>query len=161
MSGTGLLCVGIVILTGLVGIVLPVLPGALLVIGAILVWAYQVGSWISWLTFAVAAAFIVVSQIAKYVVPGRRLAAGRVPRRTLIAGTAAGIVGFFVVPVLGLPLGFVLGVYVVERARLGPHAPAWVSTKSALRAVGLSLLIELAGTLVAAGIWLTAAVLTT
>ena len=37
-------------------------------------------------------------------------------------GGACGVVGFFVVPVVGLFLGFVLGVYVAERRRLGRRA---------------------------------------
>lgn len=160
MTGSETALVGLVIVVGLVGIVLPVLPGAALVFGAILGWAYAIGTWASWATFAVAAAVLIGSQVGKYVVPGRRLAAGHVPRSTLLAGTLAAIVGFFVVPVVGLPLGFLLGIYVVERGRLGRHAAAWPSTKSALRAVGLSLLIELAGALVAAGIWVVGAVLT-
>lgn len=160
MSASGEVLVGLVILIGLVGIVLPVLPGAVLVLGAILVWAYAVGTWVGWATFAVAVAVILVSQVGKYVVPGRRLAADEVPRRTLLAGSLLGIIGFFVVPVIGLPLGFVLGVYAVERARLGAHARARRSTKAALRAVGLSLLIELLGAQIAAGSWLVVAVLT-
>ena len=35
-----------------------------------------------------------------------------------------GIVGFFVVPVVGLLLGFVLGVYLAELARLGGRGVA-------------------------------------
>jgi len=159
MSPAGEAAIGLVLLVGLVGIVLPGVPGALLVLGAILVWAYQVGSWLGWVTFAVAAALIAVSQVGKYVVPGRRLAAENMPRGTLLAGAVTGIVGFFVVPVVGLPLGFVLGVYVAQRARHRQHSAALSSAKSAVRAVGLALLIELIGALVAAGSWLVVVVL--
>ena len=62
---------------------------------------------------------------------------------------ALGVVGFFVVPVVGLFVGFVLGVYLAERRRVG-GAAAWPSTKEALRAVGLSILIELAAGVLAA-----------
>lgn len=160
MTSTGLLVVGLVILLGLFGVVLPVLPGVILVLGAILFWAVAVGTTTAWSVFAAAALVIVVTQVAKYVLPGRRLAASGVPSSTLMVGALVGIVGFFVVPVVGLFLGFVLGVYGAEYQRLGSHASAWPSTKVALRAAGLSLAIELLGALVAAGIWLTA-VLTT
>ena len=66
--------------------------------------------------------------------------------------SALGVVGFFVVPVVGLFLGFVLGVYLAERRRLGA-AGAWPSTKASLRAVGLSILIELVAGVLAAGTW--------
>ena len=38
MTGTELV-VGLVILAGLVGIVVPVMPGSILILGAVLVWA--------------------------------------------------------------------------------------------------------------------------
>lgn len=158
MSPAGDLLVALVILVGLVGIVLPVLPGVVLVFAAILVWAYQVGTTGAWLAFGVATALLVISQVVKYVVPGRRLAAGGVPSSTLLVGALTGIVGFFVVPVVGLPLGFVLGVYVVELARIGDLTRAWQATKTAIRAVGLSIAIELSGALFAAGVWLVAAI---
>jgi uncharacterized protein YqgC (DUF456 family) len=149
------LIIGIAILVGTVGVVVPVIPGALLVLGAILVWAFQLNNPTGWVTFAVAAAAIGLSQVAKYVVPGRRMQVAGVPNRTILIASLAGIVGFFVIPIVGLFVGFVLGAYVAERHRLGPE-PAWPSTKLALRAVGLSILIELTGCLLAAGVWLTA-----
>jgi uncharacterized protein len=65
-------------------------------------------------------------------------------------------VGFFVVPVVGLPLGFVLGIFLAERMRLGSSALARPSTAHALRAAGWSVLIELGTGLLMAGTWLTA-----
>ncbi len=55
-------------------------------------------------------------------------------------------------PVVGLFVGFVLGVYLAERTRLG-SASAWPSTKASLRAVGLSILIELLFGVLAATAW--------
>ncbi len=159
MSIAGLVVVALVILVGLVGIVVPVLPGVLLVIGSIFVWALLVGTAVGWLTFGVAAALVLVSQIAKYVVPTRRLSSGGVPRSTMLLGAVAGVIGFFVIPFVGLPVGFVLGLYVAELARLGRHNAAWRSTMQALRAIGLATVIELVGALLASGVWLAAVVL--
>ena len=48
-----------------------------------------------------------------------------------------------------------LAKYVLShRVWLGPHAAAWRSTREALRAMGLSILIELTATALAAGAWL-------
>lgn len=153
------LLVALVIAVGLVGIVLPVLPGTLLILGAVLVWATSDGSGTAWAVFAVATTLLVVGSIVKYAVPGRSMRAAGVPTRTLVAGGLLGIVGFFVVPVVGLVLGFVGGVYLSEQQRLG-GAPARRSTVTALRAVGLSLLIELAAALLAAVVWAVGVVLT-
>jgi uncharacterized protein len=156
MSDLGLVIVALAIATGIVGVVVPVLPGALLAWAAIAVWALAVGSTTAWAVFVVATLVIGGAQIVKLLVPGRRLRAAGVPRRSIFAGLALAGVGFFVIPVVGFFIGFPLGVYVEERRRLGPHAPAWHSTRQALRAIGLSILIELSATVLAAAAWLAA-----
>ncbi len=87
--------------------------------------------------------------VVKYAVPGRRLRTAGVPGRTLVAGAVLGVVGFFVVPVIGLVLGFVLGIYLSELQRVGYDA-AGPATRHALRAVGLSVRDRVAAALVAA-----------
>ena len=82
----------------------------------------------------------------KYVVPGRRLKENEIPTSTLLLGGVLGVVGFFVIPVIGLVVGFVLGVYLAELNRVGVDR-AWPATMHALKAVGLSILIELVASL--------------
>jgi uncharacterized protein YqgC (DUF456 family) len=108
---------------------------------------------------ALATVVIGGAQVVKVLVPGRRLRDAGVAKRSIVAGVMLAVVGFFVVPVVGLFIGFPLGVYLEERRRLGEHVSAWRSTREALRAMGLSIVIELSGTVIAAGAWL-AAVLT-
>ncbi len=151
--------VAIAIAVGLAGIIVPVLPGSVLVLGAILVWALQVGTGAAWVVFGIATTFLVVGTIVKYAVPGRRLKASGVPSTTLLMGAAVGVVGFFVIPVIGLFVGFVAGVYAAERGRVGA-AEAWPSTKHALKAVGLSILIELVAGMLAAATWVVGAIVT-
>lgn len=143
---------GLVILVGLVGIVLPVLPGTLLIAVALVGWAIAVGGSTAWTVTGIGLAVLAVGTVVMYLVPGRRLKAAGVPGRTILIGVAAGVVGFFVIPVIGLLLGFVAGVYIAESARLGPDR-AWPSTKHALLAVGLSIAIELTAGLLATAVW--------
>lgn len=154
MSDLGLVLVGLAIATGLVGVVVPVLPGALLVWAAIAVWALAVGGATAWAVLVVATLAIGGAQVVKVLVPGRRLRDAGVPRRSIVAGVVLAVVGFFVIPVVGFFVGFPLGVYLEERRRLGRHTAAWQSTREALRAMGLSILIELTATVLAAGAWL-------
>lgn len=146
------LLVGLVILVGLVGIVVPVLPGSILILGAVLVWTVSDGSGTAWTVFALATTLLVAGAIVKYVIPGRGLRASGVPNRTIVFGGLLGIVGFFVVPVIGLVIGFVLGVYLSEVRRVGRHL-AWPSTVAAMKAVGLSIFVELVAGFLAAGVW--------
>jgi hypothetical protein len=53
-------------------------------------------------------------------------------------------------------IGFPIGVYLSELQRQRDHAAAWTSTKHALRETGVSILIELVGTSLAAAVWLIA-----
>lgn len=156
MVATDLL-IGLAIAVGLVGIVVPVLPGSVLVLAAILVWAVLAGTATGWTVFAVATLLLAAGAIVKYAVPGRRLKADGVPNSTLLYGGVLGVVGFFVIPVVGLLIGFVLGVYLAELRRVGREL-AWPTTRSALRAVGVSILIELGAGLLAALTWLVGAI---
>jgi uncharacterized protein len=151
--------VALVIAVGIIGVVVPILPGSILVGGAIVVWAFQVGGATAGSVAAVTVVLLLAGAVVKYAVPGRRLKASGLPNRTLLIGALVGIVGFFVVPVVGLVLGFVLGVYGAERARVGAEL-AWPSTKAALRAVGLGILIELAAAVLAAAVWVAGVALT-
>ena len=158
MSPTEVL-VALAILVGLVGVIVPILPGLVLVLAAILVWAISEGSATGWTVFAVAAVLIVAGSVVKYAVPNRRLKTTGIPSSTTWFGVAVGVVGFFVIPVIGLFIGFVLGVYLAEYRRVGGTA-AWPSTKESLRAVGVSILIELAAGVLAALVWVAGVVAT-
>ena len=151
--------VALVIAVGLVGILVPILPGSILVVAALLVWAWQVGGATAWIVFAAAATILAAGTVVKYLVPNRRLKDAGIPASTQWIGAGLGIVGFFVVPVVGLFLGFVLGVYLAEYRRVGSVA-AWPSTKHALRAVGLSILIELVAGVVATLVWVAGVIAT-
>ena len=102
----------------------------------------------------VASGAAAVGFVVKYLVPSRRLNDRGVPNSTTLVGGVLGVVGFFVVPVVGAPLGFVLGVYLAEWARLRAHSLAWRSTRTALGAVGLAMLIELTAVALMAGVWM-------
>jgi uncharacterized protein len=159
VDDAGLVLVGVAIAVGLAGVLLPVVPGLLLCWGAVLVWALVERTAVAWTVLTVATALFAVSQVVKYLVPGRRLRSAGVPWGSLAAGGVLGVVGFFVIPVVGMVLGFVGGVYGAERLRLRTHAAAWPSTVRALQAVGLSVLIELGAGLLIAATWLAAVLL--
>ncbi|GEM35189.1 DUF456 domain-containing protein [Nocardia neocaledoniensis] len=159
MSVWGEVIVGLVILVGLVGVIVPILPGIILIFAAIAVWAFMTGGAAAWTVFAIATIALVISGIVKYTWPGRRMREAGVSNRALLVGAILGVVGFFVIPVVGLFIGFVLGVYLAELYRLKTNELAWPATVHALKGVGLSMLVELFGALLASGVWLTGAIL--
>ncbi|WP_369070480.1 DUF456 domain-containing protein [Kineococcus terrestris] len=166
MGDPGLVLVALAVAVGIVGVVLPVLPGTLLVAAATLVWALVTGG-AAWWWWAGVVAVLVAGQVAMYLVPGRRMTRAGIRTRSLLLGGLLGVVGFFVVPVLGLVLCFVLGVFLAELARAtrpaagtggsGALRPAVASTVVALKNVGLSILIEGSAALLAALVWVAGA----
>ena len=151
----GTLLVALVMLVGLVGIVVPVLPGTALVLGAGVAWALLVeddgvGRWV---VLLVMTALFTVGLVLKYLLPGRRLA-GDLPRATLLLATVGAVVGFFLLPPLGLLLGGMVGTYVAEARRLGVGPEARRSTVRVLKAVGLGVLAELVAGVLMVATWL-------
>ena len=130
-------------LVGTVGIVVPVLPGLFVVWGATLVWAFERQDGPGWVVFAISTALYAVGLVAQYLVPGRRMKTAGVDGVIVAVALVVAVVGFFVVPVVGGPLGFVLTIYVLELVKHRSHAPAWRATSQAIRAVALNIGIEL------------------
>lgn len=135
---------GLAVLVGLVGIVLVFLPGIALQVIAVFVWAFEESTAVAWVVLSVVVVLAATATVLKYSFPGRRLKEEGVPGWVLLVAVGGAIVGFFIIPVIGAPIGFVLAVYVFERLRRG-RARAWPSTKTALKAVLTSTGIELAG----------------
>jgi uncharacterized protein YqgC (DUF456 family) len=150
---------GLAVLAGLVGTVLVVVPGLLVVWGAVLVWALLEDNPWRWVVLGVATVLLAASTVLKYLLPSRRLSESGVPGWSIAVAGLAGVVGFFVVPVVGFFLGFVLGLLGVELVRLQDWSAAWPATRKALGAVGLSVAIELFAGLLIAATWLAAVVL--
>lgn len=147
------LLVGLAILVGLAGTIVPILPGALLVAAALVVWAVITGGTTAWAVAIGALALVAAGQLLKYLIPGRQLKASGVPSWVLFAGAAGGIIGFFIIPVVGLIVGFIAGVFLAEAARLKTFTGVWPTTMQAMKSAGWSVLIEFGTCLLAAAVW--------
>lgn len=145
---------GLAIAVGVVGVFVPVLPGLLLCWLGVLGWAlFTDAGWGRWLVLAIVTVVALAATAAKYAFPGARLKQAGVPNLSLFIGGVLGIVGFFVIPVVGLPLGFVLGIFLAEWLRQRQAGPAWRATRQALAAVGLAMIIEMAAAIIIFVIW--------
>jgi len=134
---------GLIILVGLVGIVVPVLPGLILVTATVVVWALVVQQGVGWAVLVITLALATAGWLLQYILPARRMQTYGVPNRTLLIGGVAGVVGLFVMPPVGLVAGFVLGVFGAEYARLRDPHRAWPSAVQALKAALISYGVEL------------------
>ena len=133
---------GLAYAIGLTGIIVPILPGTITIVIATLVWAIVVGGWPAWIAFGIVLVLGAAGMTTSYVLTGRRLHAAEVPMWPIYVAIAAAIVGFFVIPLLGLPIGFLLGLYVAESLRQKDAKKGLDSTLVALKALGTGILIE-------------------
>ena len=133
---------GLAYIVGLAGIVVPVLPGTITLVIATLIWAIVVGGWPAWLAFGLVLVFGAIGMTTSYVLTGRRLHAAEVPMWPIYVAIASGIVGIFVIPFLGLPIGFLLGLYIAEAVRQKDWKKGLTSAGIAIKALGIGIMIE-------------------
>lgn len=153
-----LLLVGLVLLLGLCGVLVPGVPGSWLVWAGVLWWALKATEPVSWWILVGATLAMFLSQVVRWALPPRRLrASGATPRMGVYAGAGA-LLGFFLIPVLGTIPGFIGGIYLYERRRLGRHREAKAALRTTMRSGGSSVLAELFTCLLIAGAWLGAVI---
>ena len=148
-----LLLVGLVILLGLCGVLIPGVPGSWLVWAAVMWWALKDPQPLAWIVLMGATVALFLSQVVRWALPPRRLReSGATPRMGVYAGLGA-LLGFVVLPVIGAIPGFMGGIYLCERLRLGRHGEARAALRTAMRSGGSSVLTELFTCLLIAGAW--------
>ena len=99
-----------------------------------------------------------VGTYLKYSMPRRQLLRSRVSTRALVSAIVVAVIGFFAIPVIGAPIGFVATIYLFEWQRLRPE-PAWPATKAALNGIAISIGVELATGAMIASLWIGALLL--
>ncbi|MFS8197524.1 DUF456 domain-containing protein [Streptomyces sp. CWNU-52B] len=158
MQAWELLLVGVVLLLGLSGVLVPGTPGSWLVWAAVLWWAFEDPRALTWGVLVGATATLLVARVIRWRLPPRRLRASGVTSRMAVYAGVGALLGFFLVPVLGAIPGFLGGAYLTERLRLGGHREAVISVRTVLRRGGTSVLVELFACLLVAGAWLGAVI---
>ncbi len=128
---------------GLLGTFLPLVPGLTLVWAAALVYGVVHGFGdFGVVAFSIITVLALLGLAAGFVFPSKRAGSAGASRLSIAIGVAAGLVGFFVVPIVGLPLGAALGIYFAEIARQGSSEQAWESTRATLVGMGWALVAQ-------------------
>lgn len=137
------------LITGAVFIVLPVLPGSLVIVGSLLLWGLLIGGTTGWVAAIIGILLTLIGWSMSLILTGRVMKKEDIPRAPILAALACGLVGLFLLPPLGLPIGFAAGLFFVEAMRRdwdwkGAGSASWET----LKAVGAGMLLEigLAGT---------------
>ncbi len=144
---------GILLAVGVIGTVYPVLPGSMLVLGTLLAWAWILGSTASWTMGIIAMAFAAIGWSASALLTGRNLKKQQIPNQTILVAVVCGVVGMFLIPVVGLFVGFGVGLLGMEFARRKDFNQALRASGSALKATGIGILVEFGMAAIASSIW--------
>ncbi len=151
----GVVLVAAVMAVGLAGVIVPVLPGTMLIWAAGLVFGVIDGFHGSaWLFFGLMTLLMAAGTVGKYALPHRAGVSGGAPRASIVQAVALGVVGFFVLPVVGLPVGVAAGFLLAEHRRLGDWSVAWSATKRVLAGFGLGVLVELSAGIAMILLWI-------
>ena len=145
--------VGLAMAVGIAGTLLPVVPGVGLIWAAAVVFGLAEGfGFIGWAAMALITALGAAGLIAGVRMPQRAAAAGGIGWRGQVMAFALAVVGFFVIPVAGAPIGFVVGIYLAARAR--DRNEAWSITKRTLRSLVLAAGLQFVAAIAMALTWL-------
>src|SRR5262245_4517847 len=105
MSGAEIL-LGLAMLVGLIGVLVPVLPGLLLIVAAALGWLLlERPGPIGWAAFALIVGVGLLGMAAPAWISGRRANAAGLPGWVMLAGVVGAVAGFFLIPVVGALVG--------------------------------------------------------
>jgi len=144
---------GLLLVVAAVGTVYPILPGSWLAIGALLGWGWILGSGASWTAAILGMAIAGVGWAASAVLTGRNLQRQRIPKGSIAVALACAIVGMFLIPIVGLFVGFGLGLFLSEFARRKDFGAAMRASGSALKATGIGILVEFGCAALASSVW--------
>jgi uncharacterized protein YqgC (DUF456 family) len=145
---------GILLAVAVFGSVYPVLPASLVALVTLIVWGWVLGSAASWTAAVIGALLICVGWSARALLTGRMLKKRHIPRGSILVAVLAGVVGMFVIPLVGLFVGFAAGLFVSEYVRQGDFQSALRSSVEALKATGVGMLVEFGTVSLAASVWM-------
>jgi uncharacterized protein YqgC (DUF456 family) len=148
---------GLLMLAGLVGTIIPYFPGVPLILAGALLWAlFGDAGAAGWAIMVVLALIGGAGMVLGVVLPLRTAAGHNAPRWVLALGLLGVVVGFFVIPVVGALIGGPLAILLAELYRMRDLDEAVRSTVRAIKGIGLGILAEFLAGFVMILIWVTA-----
>lgn len=137
------LVVGIAMVAGLIGTLVPLVPGLWLILGAAIFYGVTQGfGGIGAIAMVVIVGLFLFGSLVSLVLARRSAARVGAPRMSMVAAVVGGVIGLFVIPFLGFVIGAVVGMLLAERTRLGDWASASRVTFAATKGYLLGMFIE-------------------
>jgi hypothetical protein len=144
---------GLLLAVAAIGTVYPALPGSALAVITLLAWAWIIGSSAAWIAAAMGSCIAAVGLAASATLTGRRLKQQQIPKRSIAVAMVSAVVGTFLIPVVGLFVGFGAGLLVSEYARRRDFRSSLKSSAETLKAMGMGVLVEFCMVCLAGSVW--------
>lgn len=139
MTGSQLLITALaaaLMVLGVVGTIVPILPGLALVWVTMAAYGVLVGfGWAGWAAMAVATALVGLGLYLNIRIPQRSASGVGLTVKAQVVAVTLALAGFFLLPPFGAPVGFVLGVFLMRLNTTGSRTEAWTSTKTIVAAL--------------------------
>jgi uncharacterized protein YqgC (DUF456 family) len=138
------------ILVGVVGTVVPILPGMLLVWFTVLVYAWRTGfeavGWPSLIFITIIALVTGLSNVWLPLLGAQKTGAAK---RALVLGVVGAVVGTFIIPIpiLGTVIGYAIGVFLGEFIKVRDWRLALKASLGGVAGWGVSTIVEIVGAL--------------
>lgn len=142
-------------LVGLVGIIVPVIPGTLLIWVAALVFGLTTdfaafGPW----AFTAVTIVALITGTADFWLPMLGAKRTGAPKRALLLGFLGGILGTFITPIIGTIVGYAVGIILGSWHKLRDWDAALRTSIGGLAGWGLATLVQLIGAVLMIGIFI-------
>lgn len=146
--------VAAVMVIGVAGTVLPILPGLPVIWAAALAYGLVTGFGTgAWVAMALITVLVAAGTAAGFYLPQRSAASIGVPWWGQLIALALAVAGFFTVPVVGAPLGFVLGIFLATLGRDRHLSGALRATRSTLKTMLVTSGVQFATGLMMMAVW--------
>jgi len=142
-------------LIGLVGTLVPILPGIALMWFAAVGYGLVVGfDVLATVVLMMVTALTATAVVIGVVLPKRAATASGASTRSQLAAAIGAIIGFFVIPIVGVLVGALVGLGIAEYAEKRDWPAARASTIAVAKGFGISTLLQFAIGFVILAVWL-------
>ncbi len=138
------------ILVGIVGIIVPILPGMLLVWFTVVIYAWRTGfEIIGWPTLTIVTLIALITGLSNIWLPLLGAKKTGAAKRALFLGVVGAILGTFLIPIplLGTVIGYALGVFLGEFLKQRDVRLAFKASLGGVAGWGISTIVEISGAL--------------
>ena len=136
----------ILMILGIIGIIVPLLPGIILIWLAVLTYVFAYGmETLGWISFILITLIALVTGTSDLWMSLLGAKTGGASGRSLLYGGIGAIVGSFFAPLLGTLIGYAVGILLGEYQKRGDWAAAWKTSAGGLAGWGVATAVQFGG----------------